>query len=181
MLPIRAEIVQYAEEIKKTFGYVKETNEIAHLVHSDGMWNASNVNLSIDNYEVFCVNDWKGKFKLYVSCYDMVSNTGDYKENIDCSVVKYKPGSEGIMMCGSFYTMEEAFSNYEEIYFQHSTVNHQCVLDAFDMLMCLHQDDLKDSFLLMTPMNIEVLKQFNKDYDKMMQDSYKKLMVHRNV
>lgn len=181
MLPIREEIVEYSEELKKTIQLIKETNEIAHLVHKTGMWSTQNVQISIDNYEVFCINDWESTFKFFISNYDMVSGTSDYKEHNDGSVVKYRDISPEINVCGTLYTMEEAVSNYEEIYFQHSTLNHQCALDAFDMLMYLHQDGLEGSFLLTTPMNIKVLKVFNIDYDIMMQESYERFGRYRNV
>lgn len=179
MLPIREEIVQYAEEIKKTMHLIKETNAIAHLVHRSGMWGAENVEISIDNYEVFCINDWETRFKLFVSNYDMCSSTSDYKPHNEGSVVKYRDYAKEINVCGTLYTLEEAFSNYEEIYFQHSTLNHQCALDAFDMIMYLHQDKLAGSFLLTTPMNYEVLEQFNWDYNKMMQESYERFGRYR--
>lgn len=181
MLPIRAEIVQYCKEIKKTMQYIKETNAIAHLIHECGLWGAENVEISIDKYEVFCVNDWETKIKLFVSNYNTSSSISDYRNQHECSLVKYRDTSDGINICGTFYSLEEAFSNYEEIRFQRSTLHHQCVIDSFDMLMYMHQDGLEGSFLLQTPMNYEVLKQFNWDYNNMMKDSYERFGRYRNV
>lgn len=179
MLPIRAEIIQYADEFHKTISYIKEVDDIANLIHRSGMWSSREVQVSIDNYEVFSVNDWESTLKFFMSNYDTSSSTSDYREIPNCALVKYTAGSQDINFCSTLYTIQEAYDNFEEICFQHSTLNHQCALDAFEFLMYTVQCGIDRSFLLTTPMDIVVLKEFNKNFDTMIQDAYESFGRYR--
>lgn len=179
MLPIRAEIVQYADELHKCISYIEDVDAIAHLIHRSGMWCSKEVQVSIDNCEVFSVEDWESRLKFYMSNYDMVSSTSDYREVSACSLVKYTRGSQDVNVCGSLYTMQEAYDNFEEIQFQHSTLNHQSALDGFELIMYTAQCGIDRSFLLTTPMDIVVLKEFNHNFDKMIQDAYESFGRYR--
>lgn len=172
MLPIRAEIIEYADELHKSISLIEEVDAIGHLIHQCGMWSSKEVNVSIDNYEVFCVNDWESTFKLFMSNYDMISSTSDFRAQNNCSVVKYTRKSPEINVCGSIYPIQEAFDNFEEIHFQHSTLNHQSSLDAFELIMYTAQCEIERSFLLTTPMDLVVLKEFNANFDQMIKEAY---------
>lgn len=179
MLPIRPEIVEYARELWKTICYVEEINKIGHLIHHSGMWSTKLVNIEFENYEVFCASDWESTFNLYMSNYDMISSTSDFREQNGCSLVKHTRQSPEINVCGSIYSMQEAFENFEEIRFQHSTLNHQSAIDAFELIMYVTQCRVDRSFLLTTPMDIVVLKEFNANFDKMIQDAYERFGRYR--
>lgn len=173
-------IIDYVDEIEKTIRYIKETNTIAPSIHRGGIWSTANVQVSIDNYDVFSICDWEETFKVFVSAYDNISSTSDFILHNGCSLVKHKPGSKEINLAGNIYTINEAFEDFEEIYFQNSTLVHQCALDAFEMLLLLEERKVDMAFLLTTPLDLDIIRVFNNDFNIMLRDAYEKFGKYRD-